>query len=302
MMNPPYTRVCQGGMRMEKGHIFTTEFIDDDATLAWVDRLSQSTDEHVLLLSRLPHRRLLEHIDINSVEAYWLTERITDASIRPNLEEIRELILRHLSHYAGVVVLEGLEWLVTQNGEDNVLSFVRKLRDSVHRTHWSIIIPLRPLAFSGLWLARLRREAPSIELEAEEATGTAELEHVDSTSDIFHEPVVDLDILDDGSPKLIHLTRLPMNGFTKSILRKRILQWRRMGLDVSEVEPAINLSEGADYELYSVVEEKVRKAVDLDHYLDLNNNLFSASELAAARFRIRQLTGLEEMTSKYFPS
>ena len=105
---------------MEKGHIFTTEFIDDDATLEWVDRLSQSTDEHVLLLSRLPHRRLLEHIDINSVEAYWLTERITDASIRPNLEEIRELILRHLSHYAGVVVLEGLEWLVTQNGEDNV--------------------------------------------------------------------------------------------------------------------------------------------------------------------------------------
>jgi hypothetical protein len=75
-----------------------------------------------------------------------------------------------------------------------------------------------------------------------------------------------------------------------------------MGLDVSEVEPAINLSEGADYELYSVVEEKVRKAVDLDHYLDLNNNLFSASELAAARFRIRQLTGLEEMASKYFPS
>ena len=68
------------------------EFIDDDATLAWIDKHSHSTNEHILLLSRLPHRRLLEHIDINAVEAYWLTERVTDGSVRPNLDEILDLI------------------------------------------------------------------------------------------------------------------------------------------------------------------------------------------------------------------
>ena len=65
-----------GGETMEKGRIYTTEFVSDDETLACVDRESQSSEEHILLFSRLPHRRLLEHLDINAVEAYWLTERV----------------------------------------------------------------------------------------------------------------------------------------------------------------------------------------------------------------------------------
>ena len=149
---------------MEKGQIYTTDFVSDEDFLAWVDRESQSSDEHILLFSRLPHRRLLEHIDINSVEAYWLSERVTEGAILPDMQVILELILNHLSNHTGIVILEGLEWLVTKNGEDNALSFVRKLRDSVHRSRWSIVLPIRVLAFESLWLARLRREAPMIEL------------------------------------------------------------------------------------------------------------------------------------------
>ncbi|MAM36537.1 MAG: hypothetical protein CL988_05180 [Euryarchaeota archaeon] len=288
------------GIGMEKGNIFTTEFIDDDATLAWIDKHSHSTNEHILLLSRLPHRRLLEHIDINAVEAYWLTERVTDGSLRPNLDEILDLIKRHLNHHMGLIMLEGLEWLVTQHGEDNVLSFIRTLRESVHRTQWTIVVPLRPLAFDSLWLARLRREAPVIYLDEQSAPEVVEKTEDTETLDAPIDTPAEFDILDDGSPKLIHLTRLPKIGFSKSILRKRILQWRRMGLDVSEVEPAMSLQDGEDYQLYAVVEEKVRMAVDIDSYLEMNKDDFSASELAGARFRIRQLTGLEEMTSKYF--
>ena len=171
------------GIGMEKGNIFTTEFIDDDATLAWIDKHSHSTNEHILLLSRLPHRRLLEHIDINAVEAYWLTERVTDGSVRPNLDEILDLIKRHLNHHMGLVVLEGLEWLVTQHGEDNVLSFVRTLRESVHRKQWTIVVPLRPLAFDSVWLARLRREAPVIHLDEQSATEVVEKTEGNETLD-----------------------------------------------------------------------------------------------------------------------
>ena len=73
-----------------------------------------------------------------------------------------------------------------------------------------------------------------------------------------------------------------------------------MGLDVSEVEPALNLEPEEAYVLYSKVEEKVRRAVDLEKYLNQNPAEFSASEEATARFRIRQLTGLEMLEEKFF--
>lgn len=283
---------------MEKGHIYSTDFTSDEDVLSWVDRESQSGDEHILLFSRLPHRRLLEHIDINAVEAYWLSERVTEGAILPDMEGILQIILNHLSNHTGIVVLEGLEWLVTKNGEDATLAFVRKLRDSVHRSSWSIILPIRALAFESLWLARLRREAPSMELpqpdDDSKVDETVELEgmNIEVTNDADFQP---LETLEDGTPRLIILTRLPSVGFTESLLRKRILQWRRMGLDVSEVEPALTMENEEAYALYAVVEEKVRRAVDLEQHLNQNLDSISATDEATARFRIRQLTGLDEL-------
>ena len=288
---------------MEKGHIYTTDFTSDEEFLSWIDRKSQSKDEHILLFSRLPHRRLLEHIDINSVEAYWLTERVTEGAILPEMDGILEIILNHLSNHTGIVVLEGLEWLVTKNGEDSTLSFVRKLRDSVHRSAWSIVLPIRALAFESLWLARLRREAPSMELSKAELDIEIETYADDEISDIIaldNIEVEPLEILEDGSPRLIMLTRLPSVGFNESLLRKRILQWRRMGLDVSEVEPALTMDSEDAYALYAVVEEKVRRAVDLERQLNQISGSISATEEATSRFRIRQLTGLDELENRLY--
>ena len=288
---------------MEKGHIYTTDFTSDEEFLSWIDRKSQSKDEHILLFSRLPHRRLLEHIDINSVEAYWLTERVTEGAILPEMDGILEIILNHLSNHTGIVVLEGLEWLVTKNGEDSTLSFVRKLRDSVHRSAWSIVLPIRALAFESLWLARLRREAPSMELSKAELDIEIETFADDEISDMIvldDVEVEPLEILEDGSPRLIMLTRLPSVGFNESLLRKRILQWRRMGLDVSEVEPALTMDSEDAYALYAVVEEKVRRAVDLERQLNQISGSISATEEATSRFRIRQLTGLDELENRLY--
>lgn len=288
---------------MEKGHIYTTDFTSDEEILSWIDRKSQSKEEHILLFSRLPHRRLLEHIDINSVEAYWLTERVTEGAILPEMDGILEIILNHLSNHTGIVILEGLEWLVTKNGEDSTLSFVRKLRDSVHRSAWSIVLPIRALAFESLWLARLRREAPSMalskaELDIEiETFADDEITEMIALDDVEVEP---LEILEDGSPRLIMLTRLPSVGFNESLLRKRILQWRRMGLDVSEVEPALTMGNEDAYALYAVVEEKVRRAVDLERQLNQMTGSISATDEATSRFRIRQLTGLDELENRLY--
>lgn len=229
-----------------------------------------------------------------------MSERVTDGAVKPELTVLNSIIERHLLNHAGIVVVEGLEWLVTKHGEDNVLSFIRSLRESVHRTQWSIFIPVRPLAFSSIWLAHLRREAPSFTFEIEQTNHdpiyTEDESSVTSDDDI--EP--QLQIHEDGSPRLVMLTKLPEIGFSHSLLRKRILQWRRMGLDVAGVEPALTMEEAQAYVLYAEIEEKVRRAVDLDHALSQMNPPLSATDEVVTRFRIRQLTGLDELEVRYF--
>lgn len=75
-----------------------------------------------------------------------------------------------------------------------------------------------------------------------------------------------------------------------------------MGLDVSEVEPALTMDGDDAYALYAKVEEKVRRAVDLERYLNQNGDVLSATDEATARFRIRQLTGLDELEQRLFES
>lgn len=73
-----------------------------------------------------------------------------------------------------------------------------------------------------------------------------------------------------------------------------------MGLDVSEAEAALSFKPDEAYALYSLVEEKVRRAVELEQHLNTSSAGFSATDEATARFRIRQLTGLDELEKQFF--
>ena len=294
---------------MEQGRIYSAELSDNSALYSWIDSQIEVEQQRILLFSRQPHKRLLEYIDVTKIESFWLSERVTAGALNPSLEKIAHLITNKISENQGLIVVEGLEWLVSLHGDDAVLAFIRRVRDEIHQTAWKIIFPINCLVFDSIWLARLRREAPNLDIFAPMSDENIKINTEDAivgeekSEEIkihnFQEipgEEIELDTREDGTPKLVMLTRLPLNGFSKSILTRRILQWRRMGLDVSEVEPALSMQEvNISYELYSIVEEKVRKAVELENYLEANSDSISVSELATARFRIRQLTGLDEI-------
>jgi hypothetical protein len=146
------------------------------------------------------------------------------------------------------------------------------------------------LAFNSIWLARFKREAPDLIIE------TTQIEQAPTSSEEGTEvSIPQAQVTEEGLPQLVMLNRLPSNGFTRSLLRKRILQWRRMGLDVSEVEPALHMGDEDAFALYSTVEQKVRIAVELERAIEHHKLAFTASELTTSKFRIRQLTGLEEI-------
>ena len=81
---------------MKAGNIYTLNLVSQDETLAYVDKLSMRDQEHVLLLSRLPQRRLIEHIDLDKVETYWITTQDVMGSIQPSIDQIGELITSRL--------------------------------------------------------------------------------------------------------------------------------------------------------------------------------------------------------------
>ena len=283
---------------MKKGQLYCCELDSKVPMLEWIDHAVQSSDDHVVFFSRLPHRRLIDQLDITKTETYWLTDRVGQGHIAPDLAQIHSLILTRINNHRGLIILEGLEWLVTLHGETTVLNFIRGLRDGLHRSQWSLLLPIKPLAFNSIWVARLHREAPLMELSGPKTESFESESFVEeSTVEPFFE---DRGSTEEGLPHLVMLTRLPETGFTKQILRKRILQWRRMGLDVSEVEPALHFADSEAHALYSKVEEKVRRAVELERRIDTKESELTASELTTSKFRIRQLTGLDELESLIF--
>ncbi|MDB2367171.1 hypothetical protein N9V76_01925, partial [Candidatus Poseidoniales archaeon] len=170
--------------------------------------------------------------------------------------------------------------------------------DSIHRTHWNVYLSVDENSFSSIELNQLTREAAILTLDFVE-----ELDFIEEQSNDFlvvqKSENLEIELHEDGSPKLLFLTRLPRNGFSKSLLQRRVLQWRRMGLDVSEVESALYSSNtDSMFQAYNIIEEKVRRAVQLDNWI--SENVSDSQERSVAQFRIRQLTGLDQLERRYF--
>ncbi|MDA8623089.1 DUF835 domain-containing protein [Candidatus Poseidoniales archaeon] len=280
------------------GQIHTLLFTSSDDFVSVFDQIDSDETSHRVFISRMPQRRLIERLDITDIECYWLTDREGDGMIPPSYNALLDLISNRLSNHKGTIFIEGLEWLSSLHGFDSLLSFTRTLSDSIHRTHWNVYLSVDENSFSSIELNQLTREAAILTLDFVE-----ELDFIEEESNDFlgvqKSENLEIELHEDGSPKLLLLTRLPRNGFSKSLLQRRVLQWRRMGLDVSEVESALYSSNtDSMFQAYNIIEEKVRRAVQLDNWV--SENVSDSQERSVAQFRIRQLTGLDQLERRYF--
>lgn len=275
---------------LDVGKLYSLRYESQDKFLAIVDKFSQDSDKHAMLVSRSPQRRLLEHIDLDKVESYWMTTYDVLGAIQPSLEALEDLITSRVSNHEGVIFIEGIERLVALNGFSELMTMVMKIKDILHRRQWIVIFTINEEVFDKIQLAKWHKEVnPWTILEKQALTNididTTEILAVESDNSTIQEN-------DLAGNKLSFLTKIPKDGYTKDILRKRILQWRRMGLDVSAAEPALySTSDDDGYLIYKRVEQNVRRAVELDNRLDLLEQRGFKSEVTKMRFRIRQLTG-----------
>ena len=281
----------------EIGKTYTYDLESDSEYLGYIDKISRDNDKHHLLVSRLPQRRLLEHIDLDKVETYWITTQDVAGSIQPSLDQLEDLLVKRVENHIGIAFIEGIEWLVSLHGFSSVLNFVMRVKDSLHRKAWSVIFVVTPGIFSDIEFAKWNRESVAWTIPKRDNKPEIMADYTETES-IEPEPS-EMPLSEDGSSKLAFLIRIPREGYSKEIARRRILQWRRMGLDVSEAEPALFMeSDDMGYEIYKSVEEKVRTAVELDNRLDLLLEKGFKSDVTKLRFRVRQLTGFDEVEAR----
>ena len=264
--------------------------------------IEKNPETRFTLITRVPSRRLLEQLDLNGLDTYWVTEQDTNDSIKPDFTSIYKILNQYKdASNEQVIVIEGLEFICDRIGPDALLSEITRLVDDLSKFNYTCILCLDLLAMPTKIATKLKYSLEILEISDEDVSVTEyEEEHVEpSMAPGEH---MEYELGKDGNPRLVYLSKLPRLGFSNNILVKRILQWRRMGLDVSEIEPALKYQEDKAYELYKSVEEKVRRAVDLDRFINSNSSSINASDLATDIFRLRQLTGLEELERKYYQS
>jgi hypothetical protein len=114
-----------------------------------------------LVITRTNPKRVRETYDIATEHVRWLTDRegSSEDTIAPSLERIVYEIEEFMSREPrGAVLLDGIEYLVSNNSFDAVLKFVRRLLDAISESHYVFIISLGPATLKEQELSVLERE------------------------------------------------------------------------------------------------------------------------------------------------
>ena len=121
-----------------------------------------------LMITRTNPKRVRESFSLAAVRVLWLTDRegSTEETIAPALERIVYEVEGFMSKRPqGSIMLDGVEYLVSNNSFDAVLKFVRRLVDTVSEGHHIFLISLGPATVKEQELRMLEREMEVVHAE-----------------------------------------------------------------------------------------------------------------------------------------
>mgnify|MGYP006240117685 CR=1 FL=1 len=254
--------------------------------------IDAATDE-VLCYSRLPARQLLRHVPSNKASMWWISDHESPQSVAPLTSEFITHIGQHASQATELMVVEGLDWLVARSNETEVLSMLQELDKLTRTWEFDLIFPVDALSFTMQFWARLTSLAPKMEGEnpADDKgeLGIEDTPMADQPLERVPEPYRSTEKM------LVHLVNLPRIGFTHTLLAKRMLQWKRMGFDLSALEPALVMSDVSEsHAIYETVESDIICAIDCIRLIEANREKLTATEREMFNFRLMGINNVRE--------
>ncbi len=120
-------------------------------------------DRPGLCVTRTFPDKIREKYDVGDSTVLWLSNIGKDQSIRPkDLEKLNLSLEKFVTDTGGVVVLDGLEYLITNNNFIVVLRLLQSLRDVVAVNNSTLIMNVNPATLDANQLTLLEREADSV--------------------------------------------------------------------------------------------------------------------------------------------
>lgn len=271
------------------GALNTFESSDTGDVYAFLTPQITNCKGEVACYSRLPMRQLLRYIPSNLAEMWWLTDREDQRAVTPDIETLDAHVNGQLGPPGSLLIVEGLDWLASRSGEEVTLAWLQRLDAAVRERDIDVVLPVDPLSLSVHFWRRLSGLAPLLEQPL-----TERLDAVDSGD----RPVVEVAESDTRGETvradervLTHLVSLPLAGFNKTLLAKRMLQWKRMGFDLSALEPALSMNDMQEvHAVYAAVETDIRLAIDGLRLMEHHHGRLSVSEREMFNYRMMSLT------------
>ena len=274
------------------GGMTTLDTASADGTYAVLADRIESCAGDVSIYSRLPMRQLLRFIASNKAEMWWISEHEGTRSIPPNVVNLEQHITVNTTPSQELLVIEGLDWLVSRSGAQATLAWLQRLHSLAVERGFDVVLPLDPLSMETHVWRRIAGLAPVlVQPRAEE-----ENHIVEHDVDVLNEPSTahDEPRLVEDDRTVTHLVNLPFEGFTKSLLTKRMLQWKRMGFDLASLEPALSMNDLHQvHALYASVESTIILAIDGLRLMEHHRENLSVTECEMFNYRMMSLMDVE---------
>ncbi len=120
------------------------------------------------IFSRMNPSRIKEDFDIGGAEVYWLTGKESGDfdTISPNLESLTWQLEEVLSDDS-FILLDGLEYLISNSGFDATIQFLRHMVDTVSESGAIFVLTVSPKALERRQISILEREMEVISFTEE---------------------------------------------------------------------------------------------------------------------------------------
>jgi len=118
-----------------------------------------------LVISRTHPQKIREKYGLVKVPVLWLSESTEyRGSIRPtDLLELGQTIKEFIEKSENsVVLLDGMEYLITRNNFEEVLHFIQSLNDTISLSKTRLLLPINPTTIDEKQLHLLEREIPEV--------------------------------------------------------------------------------------------------------------------------------------------
>jgi len=139
--------------------------ISFDAFVNIISTAGDSTKKAVgLAISRQHPDLIKQKYGLEATPIFWLATRAGDDVIAPTtLGILTHMLVKFIEeNQNGVILLDGIEYLISNNDFNKVLRVIDQINDHISQSRSLLIIPVDPRAFSSKELALLERNVEKV--------------------------------------------------------------------------------------------------------------------------------------------